>query len=99
MLAAVADNFVALAFDEAVGAFKDVLQGTGLVHRQRERTRKNSSTRNRNTRSSMATALVMGAWGYCGIECGAPQQSRDRAGEEVVQDFGKPELFRHESGF
>ena len=57
-LAVVADNFVALAFDEAVGTFKDVLQGAGLVHRKLERTRKKQRTRNRNTRSSMATELV-----------------------------------------
>ena len=42
---------------------------------------------------------MIGACGILGFNMERSQQSRDRAGEEMVQNFGKPELFRHELRF
>ena len=33
-LAVMSDNFLALAFDETMGPFEDMLQGAGFVHRE-----------------------------------------------------------------
>src|SRR5581483_1859157 len=43
----------------------------GRSTERRERTRKNTLTRNKNTRICMATELVIGAWGWCGGRCSA----------------------------
>ncbi len=60
--AAMSDDFLALAFDEAVGALKDVLQSRRVCPpREPSAPEVNITTRNKNTSNCIATALVMGA--------------------------------------
>ncbi len=95
----VADNFLALSLDETVGAFKNVLQGARLVHRKPGAHQ--SKNRNQKEKYQKLHGHSIGdrGLGIFGMNMECLQQPGNRAGEEVVQYFGKPQLFRHESGF
>ena len=98
-LAVMSDNFLALTFDKTVSTFEDMLQGAGLVHREPRAHQEKQSHQKQKHQKLHGHGVGDGGLRVLGINMESLQQSRDRAGKEVVQDFGKPELFRHELRF
>ena len=69
----------------------------GLSTDSLERTMKNTSHQKQKYQELHRHRIRYRRLRILGLNVERSQQPRDRAGEEMVQKFGKPELFRHES--
>ena len=90
---------LALTFDKTVSTFENMLQGAGFVHREPGAHQEKQRHQKQKHQKFHGHGVGDGGLGVLGMNMESLQQSRDRAGKEVVQDFGKPELFRHEVRF
>ena len=93
----VADNFLALPFNEPVRPFEDVLQRAGLIHRQSRPNQQKQHHQDAEHHYFHGNRIRDRRLRVFGLDMQRPQQSRDRPRKGMVQEFRKPELFRHES--
>jgi hypothetical protein len=97
--AAVPDNFLALGLDESVRAFEDVLQCPRLVdgkprpHHKKDHDQKQEDQNFHRHRIRDRRVRIF----WLNVE--RSQQPGNRAGEDVIQECGKPELFVHGTAF
>ena len=94
-LAVVTDNFVALPFDESVGALEDMLQCARLVDRKPRPHQGEQHNEKQKYQKLHRHRVWDGRLRILRLNVERSQQSRDWAGEKVIQKFGKPELFVH----
>jgi hypothetical protein len=93
------NDFPALSLDEAMRAFKNVLQSAWPFHRKAGPNQSKENYQKQKHQELHGNSVGDRRLRMVRLNVQRPQQSRDRAGEQVIQDFSKPELFGHGSGF
>src|SRR6266567_1844880 len=94
--AVMADNFAALAEDKALKPLERMLQASGRFDRQARSHHEEERQQEREDEQLHRERIGDRRMRILGLDVERPQKRRDGPGEQVVQDFGKPELFRHE---
>ena len=80
------DDFVALALDESVSAFKDVLQGARLVDRKPGAHQSKYDNEKQKYQKLHRHGIRDGRVRILGFNVKRPQQPGNWAGEEVIQE-------------
>src|SRR5258708_17119056 len=94
-----ADDFIALALNKSLDAFKNMLQRAWTVHRKPRTEQHKQQKQERENKKLHRERVWNWGSGVFGLDVYAPQQGRDWSCEHTVQDFGEPQLLRHKDGF
>jgi hypothetical protein len=86
----------ALSQHESFYGFERVLQASGRIDREPGADQNKENRKGKKHQQFHREGIRDGCLRMVGFEVEHPQKCRDRAGEEVVQDFRKPELFHKE---
>jgi hypothetical protein len=91
----VSDDFVTLPLNESVGAFEDVLQRAWLVNRKPGAHHHKQADEKQKYQQLHRDGIRDGRVRVFRFNVERPQQPVDWAGEKLIQNRSKPELFVH----
>ncbi len=87
------DNLAALVQHETLNGFESMLQPSGRFHRQPRAHQQEKSQQKRENKQLHRERVRDRRYRILGLDVKRPQKRGDRSGEQMVQNFGKPELF------
>ena len=87
-LAVMPNDLLALAEDESFDAFERVLQAAGRIDRKARPNQQKDTSRKEKTSNSIAKEFEIGAAGYFGSICSAPQKGRGIGPRTDDSEFG-----------
>jgi hypothetical protein len=93
------DDFAALAQHETLDGFEAVLQTSGGLDGEARSHDKEEGQQESEDEQLHRERIRDRRLRVFGLEVERPQKCCDATGEQIVQDLGKPELFRHEAGY